>query len=196
MSESNIIPEGKYNAVAVRQEGEDGSHVIRFGVAGEKKTKQCLVYFEILEGEHRGERLPWFGFFSKAAWKRTVEALKYCGFKGDDLTTVADQELNQKVQVVVEHNEREKDGDVRVYARIAWVNRIGSGAIKLNAPMSKDDVRAFAAQMKSYLSEVKDVEGEPIDNGTARGANSQTQSGPPPSVDEPPPHGIDDDIPF
>jgi len=188
-----LIPEGKYTAVATRVAGEDGEPIVRFAYAGEKKTKQVLVYYRLLEGEHAGQVLPWFGYFTEASWQRTIESLKYSGFKGNDLFAIEDQDLSQKVQVVVEHNENPKTGDV--HARISWVNRMGSGAIKLNDPMARDDLRKFAALMKSRVSQVPDAEGEPASTGSESGSNGVGGYPGNAQNDGPPPADYDD-IPF
>ena len=151
----NIIPEGYYTAVAVHQNGEDGNLLARFGESG-NGTKQVLIYFEVIEGDYAGTRVPWFGFFTTAAWQRTIESLRYCGLKGDDLSTINQQELNQRVTITIEHNEQ---GD-KVYPRVSWVNRPGGSTIKLKKPMGTNELRGFAAQMKSYLQQVEEVAGE------------------------------------
>lgn len=201
-----LVHEGFHNAVAVRVEGEDGSHIARFGEAS-NGTKQVLVYFEILDGDAAGQRLPWFGYFTEGSWKRTIESLRYCGFKGDDLATLDEQELDQRVSIQVEHEERETENGTRVLARIAWVNRVGGSTIKLKKPMDANDLRKFAASMNRYVSGVKEVEGEKASaarrspaktNGSNGHTNPQPKEdafgdgnwGPPPAADS------FDDIPF
>lgn len=192
---TEMIPEGYYNAVAVPREGEDGSHIARWGVAGEKKTKQVLIYFEITDGEWAGHVLPWFGYFSKAAAKRTVESLRYCGFKGDDLFDLDNQALDQGVNVLVEHNEY----DGKTYARIAFVNASGGGAIQLKSPMNEKSIREFAAVMKQSCAKVPEHEGEPVkagSNGKGQGgvaAQDAAQDAPDERAGDP---LLEDDIPF
>lgn len=169
-----MIPEGYFNAVAVAREGEDGMHKVRWGISGgDAKAKQVLVYFEVLDGEWAGTVIPWFGFFSKAAAKRTVESLRYMGFKGDDLTTLASQTLDQKVSILVEHNEYND----KVYPRVAFVNKVGGGAMKLKSPMNEKQIREFAAVMKQSVAKVDEHEGEAAtpgaDNGHANGTSTE-----------------------
>lgn len=158
---NNLIPEGYYTAVAVRVNGEDGDHVARWSKAS-TGNRSVLIYFEILEGDHRGRRLPWFGYFTKGTSKRTVESLRYCGFKGNDLTDLDNQELNQQVSIQVEHDTYQGDNDdaPKTRVRVAWVNRAGGGTIKLKDPMSRDELRKFAAMMAQSLDKVPEVEGE------------------------------------
>lgn len=211
---ADLIPAGYYNAVAAPVEGEDGIHLIRWARAG-TGTMQCLIYFEILDGEHKGQRLPWFGYFSKDAYKRTLESLRHCGLKGEDVLNPGP--LDQIVSVSVEHEEyevaNEDTGEVtqRTRARISWVNRAGGGVIKLKNPLSADEARKFAAQLRNALRGIPETQGERVgraapaqatqakpapSNGSrpaARGAApSQDPWGAGPAI--PPP--ADDDIPF
>lgn len=202
-----LIPEGRYIAVATRVADEDGNDdIARWGTAGERNTRQVLIYFEIIEGDHAGEIYPWFGYFSKAAGKRTAQSLRYMGFKGDDLEAINDQDLNQKVQIVIGHNTYtkidEETGEEKsiTRARVDWVNRLGSGAIKLNNPMPQDELRKFAAMMKSRLASVPEVDGEIVSkangsNGETRTESDGTISGPYDATDDPGPSDFDD-IPF
>lgn len=183
----SLTPEGKYTAVVVPVEQEDdGTHKVRWGEA-ETGTKQCLLYFKIVEGDHTGRVEPWFGYWTPDAWKRSMEALRYCGFTGDDLMDADNQPLDQKVQIVVEHNT--PPGKDTAYARVAFVNKTGSGTIKMKKPMSPNDLRTFAAQMKSYANQVPAVEGERVTGVDA-------EPPPPAASDDGSPPPPDDDIPF
>jgi len=186
---SKLINEGYYNAVAKHvPDAEGNDDMVRWDEVGKDKTKKVVVYFEILDGPNAGEVYAWSGFFSKKSAKRTVESLKYCGFKGDDLTDLNNQLLNQKVQVEIAHNSYEKeddDGSTRTvtYAEVSWVNQLGRGALKLQNPMSDDAIRKFAAMMRNSVRGVNDVEGETHGD---------------PSTREPAPAeaAYDDDVPF
>lgn len=196
----NRVPEGIYPAVAVPMDGEDGTHLVRWANTKEK-NKQVLVYFEILEGDYRGQRLPWFGFFTKASYERTMQALRFMGWKGDDLANLGD--LDQEVSITVEHNTYNE----KTYARVAWVNRAGGGsAMKLNDPLSESDVRAFAARFRVAAGKIATVEGKRVQreaaprpsNGPAQRSFDEFPGGP---FDDAPmdgagAHGGTDDVPF
>lgn len=212
MSESNRLPEGNYTAVAVRvTDGEGVEAIARWGTSGQDDKKQVVIYFEILDGPHAGARLPWFGYFTNAQcgrqklWQRTMDSLRYCGFKGNDLLTLNEQALDQKVSIVAEWNDYEREdeqtGETREIKteRVAWVNRLGAGVIKLNKPLAKDTLRAFAAQMASRVSQSKEVEGETVArNGKAEAETGSPDAAYPPGGfgDDPGPGGVEDDIPF
>ena len=155
-----IAEEGYCKAVAVAREGEDGTHTVRWGKS-DKGTKSVMVYFELLDGPDRGTVLPWWGYFTNKTSERTVESLRFMGFKGDDLFKAGEQELDQVVQVLVEHNTYE--GKTR--ARIAFVNAMGGGAMTLKNPLSDKDVRAFAATMKNSCKKVSEHDGDKAGGG-------------------------------
>jgi len=168
-----LVPQGAYKAAAVQVDGA-------YAQLGMSSTgnQQVLVQFEITDGPAAGRRVPWWGSFTDKAWNRTVEALRYCGFSGDDLSTLPEQDLNHEVSIVVEHSEY----NGKTNARVRWVNAAMSG-IKLAKPMSNDDLRNFGAMMRSRVATVKAVEVAPPPSA-AKPAEAST----PPSDDS--------DLPF
>lgn len=148
MSEGFMIPPGRYKARAIE------------GALGETSggKEQVAVLFEIVEGDYQGQQMTWYGYFhgadsSKAQKnaKRTLESLRHCGWKGDDLTDLSGLGANE-VQIVVEQEEYE--GKIRT--KIAWVNKCGG--LALNTPLTGDKAKAFAARMKGLALTVKPPE--------------------------------------
>jgi hypothetical protein len=178
----NLVPAGSYKAVAIPVDVDGTRSYAQFGVAGEKKTKQVLVQFEILEGPHVGRKVPWWGYFTQQTYTRTIEALRTCGFKGDDLMGLLSQELTSEVTIVTEISEWQG----KYNARVRWIN--SSGGIKMSNPMNTNDLRQFAAQMKAKTAAIKEVEGKKAD----REAVTQPET----SHEPPPPPPSDDDCPF
>lgn len=118
----------------------------KFGKAG-TGTPEIAVLFELTEGAAKGHRITWHGYFSDRAQQRTFEALRYMGWQGDDLLTlngplasVADQEVE------LDCGEEEYDG--KLHIKVNWVNRLGGG-VALKEEMGADELRKFAASMKS-----------------------------------------------
>jgi hypothetical protein len=89
-----------------------------FGLSQTGK-EQIAITFDILDEEERGETITWYGYFSDAALNRTVEALHYCGWDGDNLEQIGHLK-DHEVQLVVEDEEYE--GKVRT--KVRWVNAI------------------------------------------------------------------------
>lgn len=187
----DLIPNGTIcKAVATSIEVDGVPTFVQFGTTkgkdGSPGKKQVLMMFEILDGQHAGRRVPWWGYFTEKSWANTVKGLRACGFKGDELHTLPAQQLDQEVSITIGINEWEGKQNNRV----AWVNPASSG-IKLADPMNGNDLRQFSAFMKSKASTIAAVDGKKADRSQKPGSDSQP-SGP---QDSPPP-GDDDDLGF
>lgn len=137
------IPEGTYRA---RVKSAD------FGFTS-KGTEQVQVVFDILDPDYDGETVLWWGYFTEKTAERTMQSLRYCGWKGDDVTNLIGISDNE-VEVVVEHNTYQD----KTNARVAWVNRLGGGGVSVKAPMPEDKRKAFAKKMKALaLKTAKEV---------------------------------------
>lgn len=146
MSNGPRIPEGTYRA---RVKSAD------FGFTS-KGTEQVQVVFDVLDPDYDGETVMWWGYFSEKTAERTMQSLRYCGWKGDDVTDLKGISDNE-VEVVVEHNTYEG----KTNARVAWVNRIGAG-VAVKAPMPEDKRKAFAKRMKALaIKTAKEVAAAP-----------------------------------
>ncbi len=55
-----------------------------------KGTDQIAVTFELLDPA--GERITWYGFFTEKTTDRTLESLRHCGWKGNDLSIFVEGE--------------------------------------------------------------------------------------------------------
>ena len=179
---SELVSQGNYRAVARQMQTDEGLVWAQFSQP-KNGTTQVVISFEILDGMWAGRKVAWFGSFSEKAYERTLQALRYCGMKGDDLMTLPDQVLDQEVSIVVEHNEWEG----KVTARVAWVNEPGGGGLRLKNPLSKDALRHLAGQMKSRVKAIPPFEGKKAERGPVNGA-------PPPAAERQP--GADDDLAF
>jgi hypothetical protein len=196
-----MIAKGNQPAVVVPVTTEHGEWACQFGHSKKKQTPQVCVTFEILRGPYAGQRISWFGYFTDKSEKRTLEALRICGFEGDDLDKFADQRPTNEVQLVIEH-EADEEGKVR--AKVAWVNDpTFGGGMKMENALSGGDLRKFGAKFKAALKAIpamKTVEAK-------REAPSAASEDDPPADDfarsrrenfDQSPKGsqVDDDIPF
>lgn len=117
----------------------------QLGVAG-TGTEQIAVEFEVTEeGDYRGERITWFGFFSDKTYERTLEALRHCGWQGDDLRDLTGIDQNE-VELDCS-NETDPKGNVRL--RVQWVNK--PGGMRLKQPMTDAQSADFAERMKAKV---------------------------------------------
>lgn len=164
---------------------------------------QIAVPFEILD-EHdspAGETITWFATFHSKADKtgktgkdRIVESLLYMGFAGDDLLAlmdITDDEARALMPNVVDlvcgpdDYQNPETGETTTSLKVKWVNRPGGGRAGFKKPLSKDEARAFAAQMRSNL---RNARGPQKSNG-AGGTR-------PVAPTHPNAPGADDDIQF
>lgn len=144
---SNLIPEGKYRA---RVKTAD------FGFTS-GGTEQVQVIFDLLDPDYDGRTVPWWGYFSEKTAERTMQSLRYCGWKGDDVTNL-DGISDNEVEIEVEHNTY----NGKTNARVAWVNRVGGGGISVKSPMADAQRKAFAQRMKALAVKTrKEVESKP-----------------------------------
>jgi hypothetical protein len=134
-----VIPAGKYIGTPVSA---------ALGLTSSGK-EQIAIQFEFLDPA--GERLTWYGFFTDAAFDRTIESLRACGWTGSSLDEFAGEKLpagvDHQVELVVQHEEYQGKTQVR----IAFVNSIGAG-LALKSAMSHDQARSFAAKMKGRIA--------------------------------------------
>lgn len=133
----------------------DGRYIGRakswgFGVAS-TGTEQIGASLEIEEGEYTGKRLPWYGFLnSEENAKRTMKAMRVCGWDGVGPVTKAQGLDKNKVEIVVENDEY--NGEVR--SRVAWVNAIGV-ALK---PMNEAQEEALNARLARWQTPSSDAQ--------------------------------------
>ena len=173
---------------------------------------QIAIPFEIVEeGEHYGETITWFATMhdtpdkkNKTGKDRVVESLVYMGFQSDDMTAlmeISDDDaralLPETVELVVEPDEYE--GATRL--KVRWVNRPGAGRAGFKQPLSKEGMRAFAAQMRGALKNARGgsrpastggAPRKPTASGGAGHGSGSRQQQPHPNA----PGGANDDIPF
>lgn len=188
--------EGTYSAVAVKFSTDDGPTYAQLGEA-KTGTKQVLMQFKILDGEHAGRTVPWIGYFTSGTVDGTLKALRVAGMKGEDLTKLFGdnaQELNQVVDIVVEMKPNQ-DGS-KSYPQVRWVNSPGGGnGFKLKKPLAKSDMLKFASQMKARLKATPEVAGEaPGSSPEDRGDDPALDGGRAGAAPSPAP--FDDSIPF
>lgn len=97
----------------------------------------------------------WYGFFTEKTYARTLEALEYFGWTGDDLAVFDPAYVEQhglsgldtnEVALVVE--QEEYDGKTR--AKIQWVNRLG-GTLTVKNVVTGTEARSFADTMRGEI---------------------------------------------
>lgn len=141
-------------------------------------NEQVAVLFEITQGSHAGKSITWFGYFTEAATDRTLDALRYCGWEGDDFVNLVGLDTNE-VEIVIEPDTYE--GKTR--DRVKWINR--PTRLALREQMTPQSQAAFAVRMraKAIAHKQTHAQGRAAPSSAPRAA---------PAPEEPP----IDDIPF
>lgn len=150
-------------------------------------TEQIAVLFDYVDSEGP-QTITWFGYFTEAACDRTIEALRYCGWEGDDFGRLEGLDKNE-VELVLENDTYE--GKTRL--KVQWVNRLA--ALALKAPMDSNQIAAFAARMrgKAVASRQKMAAPRTQQQPGRTPANNSRSA---PGYDHGPEAPFDDDIPY
>lgn len=173
-----MIEPGKYTGRAVEAV---------LGITSTGK-EQIAVVLEL--DDPPGARITWYGYFTEATEERTIESLRYMGWRGLDMAVFAygsplPAEMQETVEVVVEY---ETDDRGAQRARVRWINRTGGLTVK--DPMDATRAAAFAQRMRARLAQYDQKAGTPAPR-QAQPSRSARPASPAPSQ----PVG-DDDIPF
>lgn len=170
--------EGKFRAVAVPVTTDDGELYVQLGTSSQKGTPQVAANFRILEGEHQGTEVMWFGYFSdkvdkggKTLAERTIESLRAMGFKGNDLGAIESQRLDQEVSITVNMEESQKNPGT-FYPRVRFVNRAGGGGVVISR-MDDTARKRFAAEMAAKCKSIGEVSTPPPASVPGKAANGK-----------------------
>ena len=173
----SIVPKGKYRARAREWVLTE---------IGEKGTPAVAVEF-VFSDESLGS-IRWDGWLSDAAFDRTIESLRHCGWTGDDLSDLDGLDANE-VELVVEDD----DYNGKTYSKVKWVNRAGSLAHK--SPLTGDKAKFFAKQMQARIRALDASKPAPGPRTAPKAQSARRSSAPSGPVDErEPPPLSDDDI--
>lgn len=153
----NIIPEGRYKAIA---------HDWSTGVSNAKGTPFVKLGFKILEGEYAGRIVDWYGWMTEKTVERVATDLCAVGYDGDDpladfaRAKNADQVPGKlrPVQLVIRHEEWRE----RVQVRVAYINEIVEAKPVDDA--TRATVRAAFAAAKASRGQRRAPEPQPIDD--------------------------------
>jgi len=116
---------------------------------------QAELVFEF-EADDELRELMWFGSFKEKARPHTIKALLYCGFHGNDLTTLADGrdggalELGKEVVITIA-KEIDDRGNPRL--RINWINPIGGAAFR--DKVNRGELGGSLASLKGDVAAIR-----------------------------------------
>jgi hypothetical protein len=123
-------------------------------------AEQIIVQFEVMDGPSQGQCINWYGHFTDKTTNRTLEALRYCGWKSNDIDKL-DGMGDYLVQIVVELELQEEGKNAgKEFPKVRWVNRLGGGGpIKVERPLDAGQRKMFAARMRLHASQVPPMVG-------------------------------------
>jgi hypothetical protein len=157
---------------------------LSFGLSS-NKNNQIAVTFEITQhDEHHGESITWIGHFTDKTAERTIESLQNAGWQGDDLSELEGLDeagvraaLPEMVELVCEPEEYAPDnGRPEWILRVRWVNKPG-GRFAFKEPLTGNELKAFAAQMRNTVRSVRGGGAHRSSNGSGeRGGGSEPRS--------------------
>ncbi len=139
---------------------------------GANKTPAIQVVFQIQdEGPHQGETIRWDGWLTSNA-ERTMEALDYCGWTGDDISVFAKEgaplqglDLND-VELVIIMEPWQTDA-TKFSPKVNWVNRIGGRGLNVENAMPQAEALAFAEKMKGIVLKTRAKGGATISTSSS-----------------------------
>ena len=146
-----MIAEGTYLARAVAP--------VILGTSTKKGTPFLDLYFEVTQGESKGQRVRWTPYITENTAERTLDSLYTCGWTGDDLSEFSDRGLHgldaNEVQIVIGiESYKNETGEEKRAPRVQWVNR-AQGYLSEAAEMSPDAAKAFGARMRGLAAQVR-----------------------------------------
>ena len=133
-----MIDPGTYPAVPVGHE---------FGWTSADK-EQVAIAFRLDDGR----TIVAYRYFSDKTWERTLEDLRICGMKGDDVSAIKPGDLSRPVSLVIIH---EPDLDGVLQAKVRYINDPNE-VRGLKKPMDRESLIAFAQRLKYRASGASD----------------------------------------
>jgi len=151
------------------------------GKSANKGTDYLEFYFKVIDGEHAGQLVRWTGYFTENTSERTIQSLLFAGWVGEDLSEFADGALHgldsNEVDIVVEIEEYEKDGETKHSPRVQWVNRPG-GYLNVENAMNTEAAKSFGENLRGLVMAMRTK--TPVGKGTGtdfpHGANAPPAS--------------------
>jgi len=174
---------------------------IQWGPKTTNSPFQACLCFEILSGPYAGQQLSAWLYFGEKSYQRSLDALRACGFSGDDIDKFSNQRPENEVSIVVEH---EVDDKGKTRAKVKWVNKPGTGnGFVFKERLPANDLRSFSARLKGKLKATPAYEGKkaerqpataPAESEEVGGWSGQDQGDPDPTAGTREPGA--DDLPF
>lgn len=99
--------------------------------------------------------ITWYGYFTEGTFERTIQSLRYLGWRGNDLYEFRNglpSECKSEVEIVVEDERNLEDKLVR---KVRWIN--SGGGLGVKEVLNEADARTFAATMRGRIQQLGGV---------------------------------------
>jgi len=115
-----------------------------------KGTPQIVLEFEVVgDNAWAGSRITAYCFLTEAAMDRSLESLRYCGWRGADLSDLSGV-MDNDVELVV----KDETYEGKTFPRVQWINRPGGKSGGARAPLAADKAAAVNQRIRARLAVV------------------------------------------
>lgn len=143
-------------------EGTYLGRVNDWGITKNKKGDPQVI-IELMN--EAGEKITWFGSFNGGAKLITIETLVKCGFRGDDLSVLADDEkttaLDKEKDILFNVADEFYNG--KNYRKVKWISDPNEtrGPKRMNKKEAGQDLASLNLKgiLKEVQAEIKDTNG-------------------------------------
>ncbi len=126
---------------------------------------QVAVTFRFTEGPNENKRITWYGFFTEKTTKRTIASLRYCGWRGNDLSDLSSMLFDSDTSQTVELDLQTDTYEGKTRTRVQWVNRLGGGGAALANPMGDQERADFAEKMMGRVTQLAEEDPDCASDG-------------------------------
>jgi len=150
MSDFQIIQAGRHRATCFEFEWPE---------AAPGKAQGIALGFRFSEGDaDQGRTITAWKYFTDGALKYTIDALRACGWRGDNPAEITMDDLGAEVELVVQHEPYGGTNEKyfgTVQAKVAFINPLGGGMVKAERRLEGASLKSFGAAMKAKIRAVE-----------------------------------------
>lgn len=141
-------------------------------------NEQVGLRLQLVGGEFDGQMVTWYGTFSPAAEKRTIEQLQIAGWNGEDFANLPGLGATEvELQLEEYEGQDQETGEHFTWLKAKWINRIG---VTMKNAMNASEKESFAARMQQrYGKGGATQQRRPAQNGQRRNAPRDDEWQPP-----------------
>ena len=125
MSDFQMIQAGRHRATCFEFEWPE---------AAPGKAQGIALGFRLSEGDvDQGRTITAWKYFTDGALKYTLDALRACGWRGDNPAEITIEDLGAEVELVIQHEPYGGSNEKylgTMQAKVAFINPLGGGMVK------------------------------------------------------------------